>query len=526
MHCQEETELCLKGLFTGDKFPKFYKERRQPWPGNGQEFGAAIDAMKQILAQIFDSVSDAMEFFNTSLTEHMTRAELRRGIQRLKIKNLDVEHVLWDLDRPDGLTIKMFIEAFEWKQPNGMFRNDSQFLIGSARENKPRIEAAVSEALGRNPQGWDAMKYMTRFRAVKQTERAKPQYDPATLIDIIEPKDVRLLSAREKFMIKAMQPPESGSLRPLKKSESPRQWTDRLASVGWKKNPEEEDAARALKLEFERSIQLQRRGPSTKSQAFTLDLSGLSSPQFPESVTFTSRPSTRVKVITPRHKLTDGFAFSEDSENVRRLMREHETIMTGRRPILSAVTSDHTWLKQNLMLAAVQRKEEEASREKARYDLDGRCYPTNSANNSMAEGADDNERQISLDEAMKSGDRAELSAIMKRRSVELSLKSAARDPFTHASASNIAYMQVQQLSNSSLGTLISPRDDPSLMVSPSPLPDLPPSPPTHLPPSCFLALFLFPSPPPEFALIFACVFNKRLSQFTLDNRLNNRMDLC
>jgi hypothetical protein len=456
---------------TGEKWPPLKKERRKPFPGVGQELGAAVDATKQILSQIFESVSDACDFFNTSLTETMSRAELRRGITRLRIKNLDPDHVMWDLDRrpEDGLTCSLFLEAFDWKQAHrlhtGVRSTESRTSISSVRESKPRIDAAVSEALAKTPQGWDAIRYMSRFRAVHQVERAKPQYDPATLIDIIDPKDVRLLSAREKFMFRSMQPPVTGKFRtPTKGGE--KSWAERLASPGWKKDAAEEDlGAAALKLEHEKNVELARqRLNSTRPKTLKLDLSGLSCPLLPESVTFSSRPGTK-KAIKPQHKLTDGFAFSEDGDHVRRLMREHEAIMSGRRPVMTSVTADHIWLKQSALLAAAQRKEEEGAHEKERYDLDGRCYPANcdpaSENNTMDMG-NNTEMEASLDAAAKSGDRAELSAILKRRQ-ENQNQSASRDPYTHASPANIAYMQVQQLASSSMGALISPAEDPALV---------------------------------------------------------------
>jgi len=313
------------------------------------------------------------------------------------------------------------------------------------------------------------MTYMSRFKAAQQEERARPQYDPATLIDIIEPQDVRLLTAREKFMIRSMKPPENGKFRRPKKGAS---LADRLSQVGtsgWKSEPEEEDPdALALRLEHERRLEQQRaRVESAKSKTFKLDLSGLSSPKLPESITFRSSAHTARKVIKPQHKLTDGFAFSEDSDTIRHLMREHEAIMSARRPIMSAVTSDHTWLKQNALLAAVERKEQETLREKEYYDLDGRCWPTAhtaSANASVNASVDAevDDLDASLEAAVKSGDRAELSAILKRRQNESVTKSAVRDPYQNASSANIAYMQVQELANSSAGVLTQPKDDPAL----------------------------------------------------------------
>jgi hypothetical protein len=462
---------------TGEKWPPRKAERRRPFPGVGQEAGAAVDALKQILAQVFESVSDACDFFNKSCTDVLSAAELRRGIQRLRIKRLDSEHVLWDLDRraADGVTCGHFLEALDWQAQQrvqtGVGPSESRESIVSVRESKPRVEAAVSAALERNPQGWDAMTYMSRFKAAQQEERARPQYDPATLIDIIEPQDVRLLTAREKFMIRSMKPPENGKFRRPKKGAS---LADRLSQVGtsgWKSEPEEEDPdALALRLEHERRLEQQRaRVESAKSKTFKLDLSGLSSPKLPESITFRSSARTARKVIKPQHKLTDGFAFSEDSDTIRHLMREHEAIMSARRPIMSAVTSDHTWLKQNALLAAVERKEQESLREKEYYDLDGRCWPTAhtaSANASVNASVDAevDDLDASLEAAVKSGDRAELSAILKRRQNESVTKSAVRDPYQNASSANIAYMQVQELANSSAGVLTQPKDDPALKV--------------------------------------------------------------
>ena len=104
-------------------------------------------------------------------------------------------------------------------------------------------------------------------------------------------------------------------------------------------------------------------------KALTLDLTGLSSPRLPDQITFKASPAVKVKTIRPHHLLKDGFTFSEEGDNVRRLMREHEAIMSARRPIMSAVTADHAWLKQQGLLVAAQRKEEEESREKEKYDL-------------------------------------------------------------------------------------------------------------------------------------------------------------
>jgi len=405
---------------------------------------------------------------------------MRRGIQRLKIKNLDPDHVLWDLDRrpEDGLTCGLFLEAFDWKQSNkmhtGVFSSESRSSIASARESKPRIDAALNEALAKNPHGWDAIRYMSRYRLEMEVEREKPKYDPATLIDIIEPKDVRLLSAREKFMIRNMQPPTNNKFHPPKKGEKP--WADRLSTPGWKNELDEDPEVVALKLEHHKSLELRRSLQSTaKPQSLKLDLSGLSSPHLPASITFSSGSNTTVRVIKPQHKMTDGFAFSEDGDHVRRLMREHEAIVSARRPVISAVTADHLWIKQSALLAAVRRKEEESAREKERYDLDGRCYPTargaESANVSMAEGAG-KDVEASLDAAMKSGDHAELSAIMKRRQNESSNQSANRDPYDHASSANIAYMQIQ-LVNASSSSLPNPNNDPALQVCHF----FPPSPP-------------------------------------------------
>jgi hypothetical protein len=456
---------------TGEKWPPRKAERRRPFPGVGQETGAAVDALKQILAQIFESVSDACDFFNTSLIDSIGREALRRGIQRLRIKNLDPEHVLCDLDRrtEDGLTCSLFLQALDWqvspRAHTGVVPSESRESLSSMRESKPRVEAAVSAALERNPQGWDAMPYMSKFKAAHQEKRARPQYDPATLIDIIEPQDVRLLTAREKFMIKSMKPPESGKFRPPKKGTPLVERLSHVGASGWKSEPEEEDPdVRALRLEHERSME-QRRAVQKTSKAFKLDLSGLTSPLLPESITFRSSASTRAKVIKPQHKLTDGFAFSEDSDIIRHLMREHEAIMSGRRPIVSAVTSDHTWLRQSAWLAATERKEQEKLREKERYDLDGRCWPTAttaSANASIDAAGDD--LDASLEAAVKSGDRAELSAILKRRQNESINKSSARDPYQNASAANIAYMKVQDLVSSSMGVLTQPKDDPALKV--------------------------------------------------------------
>lgn len=461
---------------TGEKWPPRKAERRRPFPV-GQETGAAVDALKQILAQIFESVSDACDFFNTSLLDSIGREALRRGIQRLRIKNLDPEHVLCDLDRrtEDGLTCSMFLQALDWqvspRAHTGVVPSESRESLLSVRESKPRVEAAVSAALESNPQGWDAMTYMSKFKAAHQEKRARPQYDPATLIDFIEPQDVRLLTAREKFMIKSMKPPESGKFRPPKKGTPLAERLSYVGASGWKSEPEEEDPdVRALRLEHERSMEQRRgRADTATSKSFKLDLSGLTSPLLPESITFRSNASTRAKVIKPQHKLTDGFAFSEDSDNIRHLMREHEAIMSGRRPIVSAVTSDHTWLKQNALLAAMERQEQEKLREKERYDLDGRCWPnatTASANASIDAEGDD--LDASLEAAVKSGDRAELAAILKRRQNESINKSSARDPYQNASAANIAYMKVQDLVNSSMGILTQPKDDPALKVRKSP----------------------------------------------------------
>ena len=458
---------------TGEKWPKFRKERRRPFPGVGQETGAAVDALKQILSQIFESVSDAWDFFNTSLTAHLSRAELRRGIQRLKIKNLDPDHILADLDRKpdDGVHQARFIEAFDWQRSPRLSNKEnsveSNVSLGTSRDNKQRIDTAVREALGKNDEGWDAMVYMSKFKAVRQERRdAQQQYDPSKLIEIIEPQDVRLLSAREKFMIRSMRPPESGRFRPQKKGEKP--WADRLSSPGWKNDPELEDAeARALRLEHERSVELQRgRTNSAKSASFKLDLSGLTSPLLPESLTFTSRPSTKVKVIKPQHKLTDGFAFSEDGDHVRRLMREHEAIVTDRRPIMSAVTADHLWLKQSAILTAVQRNQGAKDREKERYDLDGRCWPANAGStNGSIEADKTQDMEASVDAAVKSGDRAELEAIIKKRQERSTSQLSARDPYDHASPANIAYMQVQETAKSGIGSLPDPKTDPALKVS-------------------------------------------------------------
>jgi len=77
---------------TGEKWPAFKKERRRPFPGVGQAVGASTDALKQILSQVFDSVSDACDYFNTSLAESMSRAEVcacvNVCVQFLSCKNL------------------------------------------------------------------------------------------------------------------------------------------------------------------------------------------------------------------------------------------------------------------------------------------------------------------------------------------------------------------------------------------------------------------------------------------------------
>ena len=431
---------------SGEKWPAFKDERRKRFPDG--EAGAAIDAMKQILPQIFESVADACDFFNTSLTDFMTRAELDRGIRRLKIKNLDPDHVMRDMGTKEAITCDAFIEIFDWNCRSSGLISESRSSITSLREHKPRglrwkeigsppetgtvieneqlkealkqkleftqteierldiqelpadsyiivegkcfrpapprvgvfeerpfvrtdPETCVSEALSKNPKGWDAMKYMSKFKAEKRAAREAPKYDPETLLDIIEPKDVRLLSAREKFMIRHMRPPDGSKFVRPKKGEKP--WTERL-STGWKNELEEGDPEmQALRQEQEdRRKEKERKEHSLSlrpAKSLTLDLSGLSSPRLPDKIIFNTSPAVKVRTIRPHHLLKDGFTFSEDGDNVRRLTREHEAIMSARRPIMSAVTADHAWLKQQGLLLAMQRKAEEESREKEKYDL-------------------------------------------------------------------------------------------------------------------------------------------------------------
>ena len=67
-----------------------------------------------------------------------------------------------------------------------------------------------------------------------------------------------------------------------------------------------------------------------------------------------------------------------------------------------------------------------------------------------------------LDAAIKSGDHADLSAILKRRHNDSLNQAATRDPYDHASPANIAYMQVQDSVNSGATSLVQPKDDPAL----------------------------------------------------------------
>ena len=304
---------------------------------------------------------------------------------------------------------------------------------------------------------------MSKYKAAKQAEREAPKYDPAKLIDIVEPKDVRLLSAREKFMIRHMRPPDGTKFVRPKKGEKP--WTERL-STGWKNELEEGDPElQALKEEHEARARAMRKDHgSTAPHSLTLDLSGLKSPRLPEQITFRSNSAANIKVIRPHHLLKDGFTFSEEGDNVRRLMREHEAIASARRPIMSAVTADHAWLKQQGLLLAVQQKEEEALRAKEKYDLDGRCYPAERPAGADTSMERDGSKQVDelIDGAIKTGDHAELSAIVRRRQNASLNQSATRHPYDHASPANIAYMQVQDSVNSGTTALVQPKDDPAL----------------------------------------------------------------
>lgn len=528
---------------AGEKWPAFKDERRKRFPAG--EAGASIHALKQIFPQIFDSVADACNFFNTSLTNFMTRAEIGRGIHRLKIKNVDPDHVMRDIGTNDSITCEAFMEIFDWNRQQSGLLSESRSSIVSARETKPRrnpalkwrevgsmrpetgteieneqlqealqqrkleftraelerfevsdlesdsyikvgdtyfkpatqrigifedtpfvpneIEASVSEALRNNPEGWDAMKYISNYKAAKQAEREAPKYDPEKLIDMVEPEDVRLLSAREKFMIRHMRPPNGTKFVRPKRGEQP--WTERL-TTGWKNELEEGDPEmQALREEHEaRARALRKNQGSAAPNSLTLDLTGLKSPRLPEQITFRSNSAANAKVIKPHHLLKDGFTFSADGDNVRRLMREHEAIMSARRPIMSAVTADHAWLKQQGLLLAVQRKEGEERRAKEKYDLDGRCYPAahpTDADTSMEQEGSKQADEL-MDAAVKDGDHAALSAILKRRENETLNQSSTRDPYEHASPANIAYMQVQESANSGTGALVQPKDDPAL----------------------------------------------------------------
>ena len=72
------------------------------------------------------------------------------------------------------------------------------------------------------------------------------------------------------------------------------------------------------------------------------------------------------------------------------------------------------------------------------------------------------QRDDMLDAAIKTGDHADLSAIIKRRQNDSLNQSAMRDPYDHASPANIAYMQVQDSVNSGVTALVHPKDDPAL----------------------------------------------------------------
>ena len=470
---------------TGSKWPEPLKERVRPFAGLGQEPGAAIDALRRILPQIFESAQDAWDWIDKKLEACITLPELRQAIRNLKIKNLDPEHVFHDLQTPahDVLRFPKFIESFEWRGPHpGRVMNHSQFSMGSHGSTfsthsgkPPHIASKVKEVLAAHPDGWDASSLMGEFRATVEKKRETPFYDPATLLDIIEPKDVRLMSAREKFMVRSMQLPEGVKFEAS--SDGDKTWTERLA-MGWIGRMEEDEALVALRKEHERAVarqhSLEQNKPGNLSEPFKLDLSGLESlPHgLGKEVTF-SAPRRKISAIKPAHKLKDGFAFSQDGDQVRRLFREHRDIVASRRPKVSSVTSDHAWLKQSILLAGMQKKQEREAREKDHYDLDGRCYPRQplSPKNGIgiAEepvGGGTEQLDASLDAAMQSGDRAQLAAIIRRRREEAhSSKSCSkRDPFDNASAANIAYMQVQKLAHQQLtsGTLISPRHDPSL----------------------------------------------------------------
>jgi hypothetical protein len=95
---------------------------------------------------------------------------------------------------------------------------------------------------------------------------------------------------------------------------------------------------------------------------------------------------------------------------------------------------------------------------------DGRCYPTERAENAdhSMELEEIKQRDDMLDAAIKTGDHADLSAIIKRRQNDSLNQSAMRDPYDHASPANIAYMQVQDSVNSGVTALVHPKDDPAL----------------------------------------------------------------
>ena len=112
----------------------------------------------------------------------------------------------------------------------------------------------------------------------------------------------------------------------------------------------------------------------------------------------------------------------------------------------------------------------EASREKERYDLDGRCHPLEvlSRQNDegtaigSADGGDPNDLDARINTAMTSGDDTEVMALIKSKRDRGKSPRTSRNPYEHASPANIAYMKLQAVSNSSASTMTSPRDDPVL----------------------------------------------------------------
>eukprot|EP00961_Rhodomonas_salina_P201116 2712809-Rhodomonas_salina.1 len=144
---------------SGERWPRKAPIPLKAFVGIQYERGAAVAALKKIFQQLFTSVVDAANFFGTSLQEIISAAELTRGMARCHIRNLETEHLLFDLDKRivDGIRIRAFVEAFNWLETPIIVTPQS---MAASRARMPQVEQRVAEILRENAAGFNALDYM------------------------------------------------------------------------------------------------------------------------------------------------------------------------------------------------------------------------------------------------------------------------------------------------------------------------------------------------------------------------------